>query len=223
MPNILVGCSQWDVPNNTEDEIDNLRQAIKQVSKETKVDARFILAVALQESSACVRAPTTRYDHRNPGLLQSHDGKGTCNENKEVRFPCPADEILTMIRDGVAGTVHGDGLVQMLSKAPRRDDMKYYQAARMYNSGEIDPSEEMERGVATHCYVSDIANRLTGWSTTAKLCNWDNQGLPSTPEETTPAQKPNSTHGMLPWLGDPSARESSDVSSKSTQSGTATP
>ena len=51
----------------------------------TGVDHRFILAVIMQESGGCVRAPTTNYGVRNPGLMQDHNGSGTCNENGNVQ------------------------------------------------------------------------------------------------------------------------------------------
>jgi hypothetical protein len=159
------------------------------------VDARFILAVTIQESAACVRAPTTAYGHRNPGLMQSHNGRGTCNEGEEVLNPCPAETILTMIRDGAAGTVHGDGLVQLLRQTPLQTDMKYYQAARMYNSGSIDPSGELERGIATHCYASDIANRLTGWVHASTKCYFDRKDLPLS---TTPKEPPYGGNNGIP-------------------------
>jgi hypothetical protein len=43
----------------------------------------------------------------------------------------------------------------------------------MYNSGSINPSGDLGRGVATHCYVSDIANRLLGWVFTKSTCTLD--------------------------------------------------
>ena len=44
------------------------------------------------------------------------------------------------------------------------DVSRYYRAARVYNSGSVDGSGDLGRGVATHCYASDVANRLRGWS-----------------------------------------------------------
>jgi hypothetical protein len=49
----------------------------------------------------------------------------------------------------------------------------YYRAARFYNSGEIDPSGDLGKGSATHCYASDIANRLTGWTDAPSACTLD--------------------------------------------------
>lgn len=76
-----------------------------------------------------------------------------------------------MIEDGVAGTASGDGLKQLLGKAGGEDAQNFYRAARMYNSGSVDSSGNLGLGVATHCYCSDIANRLTGWSQGVSGCD----------------------------------------------------
>lgn len=49
---------------------------------------------------------------RNPGLMQSHNGSGSCAGVN----PCPWSSILQMIRDGTAGTSSGDGLKQTMAK-----------------------------------------------------------------------------------------------------------
>jgi len=163
-------CTQWGVPNNSDDEIDALSSSIQSVSSSTGVDARFILAIIMQESNGCVRAPTTNYGVVNPGLMQSHDGSGSCN-NGGVLNPCPASEMTQMITDGTAGTSSGDGLKQCFAQAGTTDVSMYYKAARIYNSGSIDPSQNLGKGIATHCYASDIANRLTGWAAGASACD----------------------------------------------------
>lgn len=53
------------------------------------------------------------------------------------------------------------------------DSRAFYMAARLYNSGEIDESLSLENGIATHCYSSDIANRLTGWALADHTCYLD--------------------------------------------------
>ena len=168
--NMLGSCAQWGVPNNSQDEINEMGSAIQSVASSTGVDARFIFAVVMQESNGCVRAPTTNYGVTNPGLMQSHNGAGSCN-NGGVQNPCPSSEITQMIEDGTAGTSSGDGLQQLLAQAPGSGVTKYYQAARMYNSGSIDPSGNLGAGIATHCYVSDIANRLLGWTSGSSGCD----------------------------------------------------
>src|ERR1700742_3151319 len=154
-------CAQFGVPNNSQQEIGDIYNALNQVSSETGLDARFILAVMMQESSGCLRAPTTNYGVRNPGVMQSHNGAGTCNDNGVVQNPCPSSVILQMVRDGASGTSSGDGLVQLFRKSSGSESSRYYQASRMYNSGSIDASGDLGAGIATHCYSSDVANRLT--------------------------------------------------------------
>ncbi|KAI9374438.1 hypothetical protein BJX61DRAFT_301949 [Aspergillus egyptiacus] len=164
-------CSQWNVPNNSDEEIDHISSAIQSVSDTTGVDPRFILAIVIQESNGCVRAPTTDNGVTNPGLMQSHNGVGSCNNNGQVLTPCPADQITQMIQDGTAGTAHGDGLQACLEQAGGAGDVSsYYRAARIYNSGSIAASGNLGQGIATHCYASDVANRLTGWATGPSSC-----------------------------------------------------
>jgi len=58
-----------------------------------------------------------------------------------------------------------------MAQAGGSDVSTYYKAARIYNSGSIDPSGNLGAGIATHCYASDIANRLTGWASGPSTCN----------------------------------------------------
>lgn len=97
---MLIGCEWMSVPDDTDDEIQELQDAINQVAQETFVDHRFILAIVMQESNGCVRVHTTGNGVVNPGLMQSHDGTGTCNSNGVVQTPCPDSEIVQMIEDG---------------------------------------------------------------------------------------------------------------------------
>lgn len=157
--------------DNSDQELANIRSAIEDISVSSSVHKSFILAIMMQESNGCVRAPTTAYSHANPGLFQSNRGEGTCNDGTGAQSPCPKDEIHQMIKDGVQGTAHGDGLEQLLSKATGAGAQRYYRAARMYNSGSVDSSGDLDLGVATHCYCSDVANRLTGWSQGVSKCD----------------------------------------------------
>lgn len=91
--------------------------------------------------------------------MQSHDG-ATFNPKDE------RNSIFRMVKDGTQGTVHGDGLTQGINKAG-----DIYTAARIYNSGAVSPNGDLSNGNgATPCYVSDIANRLTGWVNADSLC-----------------------------------------------------
>ncbi|KAK3697310.1 hypothetical protein LTR37_017543 [Vermiconidia calcicola] len=173
IPGMRASCSAWGVPNNSDQEIADMREAILSVSAQTGVDARFILAVIIQESSGCVRVITTAYSHNNPGLMQSFNGTGTCNTNSaylglpgvavgRVITPCPASTIRQQIEDGAAGTQWGPGLQQDLSDQIK-DAQGYYRAARIYNGGTF-IANDLSQPCCTASYVADIANRLMGWA-----------------------------------------------------------
>lgn len=157
------------MPNNTPQETAWLLQAIESIAASTYLDHRVILAVVLQESHGCVRNPTTNGGVQNPGLMQDYDGTHSCNTGGTqgggtVQNPCPQSEIVGMITDGAAGTQGpGTGFADNVNSAGSVDVSAFYKAARIYNSGSIDPSGDLGAGGATHCYSSDIANWLTGW------------------------------------------------------------
>jgi hypothetical protein len=110
-----------------------------------------------------------------------------------------------MIDDGVNGTPAGDGLKQTLAQAGSDETGKWYRAARIYNSGRV-TGDNLGHGVATHCYSSDIANRLTGWVTGPSNCKEEEIGniamsegfdrnkqiSPPSNEEPTPSASPSS-------------------------------
>ncbi|RMY58128.1 hypothetical protein D0863_12368, partial [Hortaea werneckii] len=181
--NMQASCAAWNVPNDSDEEIADLKTAILDLASSTGVDARFILAIVMQESTGCVRVITTQYSHFNPGLMQSHNGTGSCNTNMaaiglpgvesegSVQTPCPYSEIHQMIEDGTAGTSSGDGLQQILAAQTNTDVSRFYRAARAYNGGSVDPSGDLGRGCCTLCYASDVANRLTGWVNAPHTCN----------------------------------------------------
>lgn len=64
-------CGQYSVGNDNGSEVGAIYDSIQTVASETKLDHRFILAVIIQESGGCVRAPTSNYGVRNPGIMQS--------------------------------------------------------------------------------------------------------------------------------------------------------
>jgi hypothetical protein len=73
--------------------------------------------------------------------------------------------LIAKFTDGLTacGTSSGEGLSNIFSGLGGGDAQAYYKTARTYNSGSIDSSGNLDAGIATHCYVSDVANRLTGW------------------------------------------------------------
>jgi hypothetical protein len=163
------GWNGWG-DDDSSTEIADIQTAIEQVSGSTGVDERFILAIMMQESEGCVRVPTTGNGVVNPGLMQSHDGSGTCAGVD----PCPQDEITQMISDGTAGTSSGDGLEQLIAQAEAylatSTAQAFYAAARLYNSGSADYTNLDDGLGSTPCYASDVANRLTGWVLAANTC-----------------------------------------------------
>jgi hypothetical protein len=172
---MTTSCSNaWSLgsnSDNTEQELAEVKAAIEDLSAQTLVDKAFIYVVMQQESLGCVRVRTTSNSHANPGLFQSNQGTGSCNNGTGLQIPCPESEIHQMVEDGVAGTQSGEGLQQLLAKATGEAAPKYYRTARTYNSGSLDASGSLGRGGATACYCSDIANRLLGWSQGASLCS----------------------------------------------------
>lgn len=174
LPLIQQACANnGGFANNSPTEIQNIKNSINSVSSETGVDKRFILAIIMQESKGCVRIKTTVSPDgsvRNPGLMQSHNGSGTCFGKN----PCPASQITQMIRDGTAGTSSGDGLKQTLASAKAKTgdggSRMYYTAARIYNSGSANFDNLDDGRRATPCYASDVANRFTGWTLAPSQC-----------------------------------------------------
>jgi hypothetical protein len=95
------GCGQFGVPEDSAGEIQAIYNAIQTVAAETLVDHRFILAIMMQESSGCVRDPTTNGGVQNPGLMQDYQGSASCNSGSGgVQNPCPSGTIEQMIDQG---------------------------------------------------------------------------------------------------------------------------
>ncbi|GAW17979.1 hypothetical protein ANO14919_074480 [Xylariales sp. No.14919] len=172
LPLIRQSCvwNGWGADNSA-DEVNNIKNAIGQVSSNTGVDNRFILAIMMQESKGCVRVPTTNNGVVNPGLMQSHNGAGSCAGVN----PCPKAQIVQMISDGVAGTSSGDGLKQTLATTVSHygsiQPAAYYAAARLYNSGSVDYTNMGNGFTSVACYADDVANRLTGWTLANSNCS----------------------------------------------------
>lgn len=182
-PLMLRACSNngWPVPDNTEDETGKIWDAVNLAARQTGVDHRFIFAIMLQESNGCVRVWATDGGVHNPGLMQSHNGEHHCNSGTSpnlgsILSPCPPKQINGMIMDGVGGTASGDGLSALLNRAVRltnsngADARAFYLAARMYNSGSTSSVALEKPSAGTRCYVTDVANRLTGWVRAPSLC-----------------------------------------------------
>ncbi|ETI24523.1 hypothetical protein G647_03892 [Cladophialophora carrionii CBS 160.54] len=177
------------VLTNLDTETNDLKMSILTVASDTYIDPRFVLATVMQESNGCVRVQTTSDANPNPGLLQSFNGKGTCNHNGTFDTPCPPPVIHRMVIDGVAAPIDGVTIVAALNQAAEMAGVEpaqaHYRAARFYNSGpeSLPPETNGDLGsditAATRCYASDIANRLLGWSngsTGRSPCTLDKKG-----------------------------------------------
>ncbi|KAI5359367.1 putative transglycosylase SLT domain 1, Lysozyme-like domain superfamily [Septoria linicola] len=185
--------------NNSDDEMDQIKDAIQYVSKASLVDHRLILAVIIQESKGCLRVTSTDSVHgvHNPGLMQSHDGSSYDEKHS-------SDSIRQMIKDGTQGTPKGDGLVQVLD---RFGDA--YSAARAYNSGDVAKSGDLSDAIgATPCYASDVANRLTGWGEAKSKCDDEKPGVAQSEGSEGQSQSDAGTSGQ----------QSQDTSVQSTSS-----
>ncbi|KAF2002356.1 hypothetical protein P154DRAFT_409050, partial [Amniculicola lignicola CBS 123094] len=167
LPTLKNGCGDWGAANS-DSEIKAIKAGLQTASQQSGVKIEFIFTVMMQESRGCVRAPTTNYGVRNPGLMQSHNGAATCNEGG-VQNPCPDQTITDMILQG-AGIGTDFGLKHTIAQSGASGVDKYYKGARIYNSGSLAASGNLGDGIATHCYASDIANRLLGWATSSHLC-----------------------------------------------------
>ncbi|KAL7932834.1 hypothetical protein V8C35DRAFT_305610 [Trichoderma chlorosporum] len=172
---MYVACQylNWRLPNNDITEVQAIWDGIQTAADATGVDHRLILAVIMQESHGCVRVNTTDLGVRNPGLMQNHNGTASCNDNEKLTTPCPTNTIHEMIREGAAGTTSGDGLAHCINLSGNGDVSDYYRAARIYNSGSISKTGNLQSNIATHCYASDVANRLTGWVYAPSACTCD--------------------------------------------------
>jgi hypothetical protein len=172
----MNACSDnhWDVPDNSPQETDQLFHAVEQIAQAALLDRRFILAVLLEETSGCVRMHT---DHgadgvRSAGLMRSRGGTAMCNSGtlrapRDVLEPCPEEEILWMVSEGVGGPRDGqgdDGLLGMMKRSGTGTLTDFYRGARLYNSGPEASLENLEDGGENPgSYASNVANRLTGW------------------------------------------------------------
>lgn len=174
LPFIQKSCTnlRTGAPDNSPQEIEQIKKALADVSKEAGIDKRVGLALMMQESKGCVRIGTTAVDVENPGLLQSHKGVNCIG-----KVPCPEATIKQMFKDGLEGTKFGDGLKQTIAQGAKQLGAKgaqaVYAGARGYNSGSIKTGDLNFKFKATACYATDIANRLTGWIASPSKCKLD--------------------------------------------------
>ncbi|KAI9790857.1 MAG: hypothetical protein M1833_001740 [Piccolia ochrophora] len=144
--------------SNEDKETKAIKEAIEDIAPKYQVPTNYALAVVLQESQGCVRAPTTNTGTPSRGLMQCQ-GKPSCNDNdpklvNSGQSPCPQSTIEGMIEEGIK--------VLASYVKENEDATAHYVAFRRYNSYQVDTSD-LSVGLGTRCYCSDVANRLVGW------------------------------------------------------------
>ncbi|KAF2192385.1 hypothetical protein K469DRAFT_800239 [Zopfia rhizophila CBS 207.26] len=164
---------------NYGDEYNNyIKKSIQDISMASKVDARIILALVMQESAGGVNIPCTGWDGLTTdcGLMQIHGGA-------KYDAADPAGSIHEMISDAIYGVSRPSenhpsgtpGYIQYFNAA--QGDLSWIQgdywqgnpfaAAHMYNAGGISSRylNTQEGGNKnSKVYANDIASRLLGWN-----------------------------------------------------------
>jgi hypothetical protein len=190
--------------HNVDDtEAKDLKDSIKDESQKSGVPKELILAVVMQESKGCVRAPTSTSDAHNPGLMQGA-GTASCNLlGGSPIYPCPKSTIAAMIHEGTAGVDLRTTLKESLdffTNSGTTDDSKYYKAVRRYNSGS--QVTDANLGVSnTPCYASDISNRLVQPFSDGSTCDSEKvAGLTKSEgrASTLPLQQNQVSNGIRP-------------------------
>ncbi|RFU32374.1 Beta-glucosidase/Glucan 1,3-beta-glucosidase/Glucan endo-1,3-beta-D-glucosidase, partial [Scytalidium lignicola] len=141
----------------------DIYNAIVEISQNSKVDARLILAIIMQESTGDVYVGCTNNGVENCGLMQAYAGSVSFDPNNAQ------GSITQMVKDGTQGTSQGGGLVQWFNdqNVGASTNGNPYEVARGYNSGSINYNDLSDAQGATASYVSDIANRVQGWNAQA--------------------------------------------------------
>ncbi|KAM7193649.1 hypothetical protein V8F20_008286 [Naviculisporaceae sp. PSN 640] len=140
---------------NTRDDVDRIYVAIRDAAT-LGVDERVILAIIMQESHGNVGVITTTSPGGLPtaGIMQCSGCQG---------FPgthgLSQDQITAMVRDG---TQHYKQ--NLINWGDKWTVETIYPALREYNSGSVNPDNLSDGRGATASYVSDIAQRLQGWT-----------------------------------------------------------
>ena len=203
----------FSVPPNSDVENGYFKNAIITTSKDTGIDPRFILAVAMQESNGCVHVHSTVSNDgttRNPGLMQDHDGDHTCNlakdTNKEriatikTAFPeviwntqnmlanCPEIMVTGMVMDGVKGTKAGDGLQQTLRQAMSGGGPVNHK--RQADSSSATVPIPAELSACNAAVIAQFSNAV--WENAVQYMQMAYSGSPLTPQNTSTDVAPSS-------------------------------
>lgn len=161
-----INAPQIKKKNQVGDYNQHIKAAIEDISTKSKIDARLILALIMQESWGEVKVGCTP-GVAACGLMQFIGGSG-------FQASDPAGSIHQMISDAVYGVQGKPGFLHRFrggSPDLSWTDSVYwgnpYAAVRQYNGGLITSPElnvPQEGNEITQTYANDIASRLLGWN-----------------------------------------------------------
>lgn len=140
---------------STWDDVGRINVAIRECAK-LGVDERVILAIIMQESHGDVGVRTTISPDGQPtaGLMQCTGCPGFPGQHNLSQ-----DKTTSMVR---GGTEHFKK--DLITEGNKWSGESIYPALRRYNSGSVNYNNLSDGRGATASYVSDIAQRLTGWT-----------------------------------------------------------
>ncbi|KAF7194508.1 hypothetical protein HII31_04177 [Pseudocercospora fuligena] len=141
-----------------------VHQAILNVSRESNIDARLILALVMGESRGKASSPCVGGNVLRCGIL--HASKGSLLAESES-----SESVVRMVREGIIGSPErGLGYAQLAQGKPAVASVTPgcpFMAANAYHSerlGQNADSVELDgRDVEDARFVHDFANRLLGW------------------------------------------------------------
>ena len=156
-----TACSDMDVGENNTDEMmaDMLNWVIKGSDTED-IDRRVTTALIMQYSRGCVHV-SPGFNNTRFGITQAPNSSDSCAGSED----CSDTTIQSMVFDGVEGLLHD------LSIFDGDFDQETYVSFRIYDSGQVNQQDLSDTfGVGDACFVSDMANRLMGWTGTTSNC-----------------------------------------------------
>lgn len=138
-----------------------IHEAILQVSLESDIDARLVLALTMQESRGSANVPCKGSGSiLRCGILGAYEGHSFDAQR-------PRASVMRMMREGVQGDAkRGVGFGGYLNGRPQVAGVEpgsVFAAARAYNSGMASEDLDDAKSQGEPGYSNDVANRLLGW------------------------------------------------------------
>ncbi|KAF2476685.1 uncharacterized protein BDR25DRAFT_210346 [Lindgomyces ingoldianus] len=163
--NALWGINSPTIVKNNKDSAyaDFIKQGIQDVSRASKVDARLILSIIMQESGGNAQVECTGYDYkRDCGIMQM---RGAANFSSSE----PEKSIREMIEDSVYGVSEPGDLSWIKGTFWQGNP---FAAAHLYNAGSVEENLTVQVGenLNSKWYANDIASRLLGWNGSKQGC-----------------------------------------------------